>query len=83
MALNVKKLKKIRKFGRLRFTNDPRYKEKTMFVIYEKANEERRKLFDKEMDDYIQAVESGKIKAGESLLKIPFVEDKNPETKQE
>lgn len=78
--LNVKKLKKIRRFGKLRFANDPKmsvslHRDKILFAIYEKAGEDKRKQLDSEMDVYFRAIESGRLKPGDSLLKLSLSED--------
>jgi hypothetical protein len=70
MALNIKKLKKIKRFGRLRFFGDFRYCEKVLIKIYEHADEGKRKQLDGEMDTYFKALKEGKLKPGESLLKL-------------
>lgn len=70
--LNVKKLKKIRRYGKLRFVDQPLYNEEVLFRIYENATEGKRLRIDKEMDRYLTAIESGKLQPGDSLLKLAF-----------
>ena len=74
--LNVKILKKIRRYGKLRFSNDSRYKEDVLFRIYEHAGFSKRKLLEQEMDYYFECINSGKIKPGESILKLSLSETK-------
>jgi hypothetical protein len=59
--------KKIKKYKRLRNTNDGRIDTKVLKDIYKKATPEWRVKYEQEMDAYIKAVESGRIKAGEPL----------------
>lgn len=78
MALNTKKLKKIRRFGKLRFPDFPGYNEKILVRIYENASDEKKKELDDEMTDYFKAIESKELKPGDSILKLAFHE-KDPE----
>lgn len=73
--MNQKKIKKIRRFGKLRFKDNPMYREHVLIDIYEKAGENQRKRLDAEMNDYFQALDANKIKAGDSILKSVLVED--------
>jgi len=79
MALNVKVLKKIKRFGRLRFFGDPRYNEKVLIKIYENADDNKRKQLYDEMNDYFDAIGSGRLKPGDSILKLAFP-TQDPET---
>ena len=67
--MNQKKIKKIRRFGKLRFAGHPRYNEDILFAIYSKADDLKRKELDAEMDAYFEAINTGKIQAGESIIK--------------
>jgi hypothetical protein len=69
LSLNTKTIKKIRRFGKLRFTNNPLYSEKKLMKAYKKADPKKRKEFDREMNIYLQAIRQGKIKAGESIIR--------------
>ena len=95
--MNKKKLKKIRRFGRLRFYGVTKrvanpipgqppmeipFDPKLLVKVYKESSEEKRKVLDKEMDDYFEAIESGKIKPGESILLTPFKEGENAQETQ-
>ena len=67
--LNTKTIKKIRRFGKLRFLNNPLYSEKKLLKAYQKAVPKMRKEFDKEMNVYLQAIHQNKIKPGESIIR--------------
>lgn len=74
MSLNTKKLKKIRRFGKLRFANKPVYSDKVLIGIYEKAGEQKRKMLDDEMTEYFEAINAGELKPGDSIVKLAFPE---------
>jgi hypothetical protein len=67
--LNVKTIKKIRRFGKLRFFTNPLYSEKKLLKAYKKADNKMRREFDKEMNIYLQAIHQNKIKPGESIIR--------------
>lgn len=75
MSLNAKTLHKIKKFGRTRFKGNPVYSERSLIKAYKNANKEDRKIMDKEIETYIEAVNSGRLKAGESILRLATNED--------
>jgi hypothetical protein len=62
--IKKKTLEKIKKYAELRGALDERLKESILVEIYEKASNKERVLFNKEMDTYIKAVESGSIQPG-------------------
>ncbi len=72
VAINVKTLKKIKQFGRLRFAGNAMYSDKVMIKIYRKADEKNRELFEQEMDTYLQGIADGKLQPGDSALKLAF-----------
>lgn len=76
--MNQKKLKKIRRFGKLRFSGNPQYQERVLISIYEKADDEKRELLDAEMDQYFEAIENSKIKEGDSILKSVLADNIKP-----
>jgi len=76
MSAFTKKLKEIKKYGRLRFANELRYNERTFVKIYMKASPEKQKLFDDEMQTYFKAIENGEIQPGDSILKSFFGDSK-------
>jgi len=76
--MNQKKLKKIRRFGKLRFAGNPQYQERVLISIYEKADDEKRELLDAEMDQYFEAIETSKIKEGDSILKSVLADNIKP-----
>jgi hypothetical protein len=67
--LNIKTIKKIKRFGKLRFTGNSLYSEKKLIKAYKKADTKKRKEFDKEMNIYLQAIHQSKIKPGESIIR--------------
>ena len=67
--LNTKTIKKIRRFGKQRFLNNPLYSEKKLLKAYQKAEPKKKKEFDREMNIYLQAIRQGKIKPGESIIR--------------
>lgn len=82
MSINTKKLKRIRRFGRLRFAGDIRYQEKVLLDIYEKADPYTRTQLDDEMEMYFEAINNGKLKPGDSILKLA-VPEPTPEVKKD
>ena len=70
MPLNNKIRKKIRRFGKLRFAGDIRYREQVLFNIYEFADPEKKQQLEDEMTDYFHAIQEGKLKPGDSILKL-------------
>lgn len=70
MSLNVKKIKKIRRFGRMRFKGDVRYNPKVLLNIYERASDKKRKMLDAEMDNYFHHIKEGSLSEGDSVLKL-------------
>lgn len=62
--------KKIKKYRRLRSGGMPDLKTEILREVYKSSSPELKKLYEQEMDEYIDAVESGKIKAGEPLKTI-------------
>lgn len=66
--MNSKIAKKIRKYSKLRGIGDERMSPKVLKKIFEKSSPKDQQEYIEEMDKYIQAIESGKIKPGESLI---------------
>ncbi len=66
--MNEKKIKKIRKYARLRGNGAPGLSEDILRDIFEKSSAKSRKLFDKEMDEYFEAIKLGKVQPGESII---------------
>lgn len=61
-------LDKIKKYHKLRGALDERLREDILIDIYTKATNRDRVLYNKEMDKYIDAVESGKIEPGQPYV---------------
>lgn len=74
LKLTKRDKKRIKKFGKLRFKDEPMYKEKVLLQIYEKSDKEKRKELDEEMNMYFEVIDSGDLKAGQSILELPFAE---------
>lgn len=64
--------KKIRKYAELRGAKDFRINEKVLKMVWNKANTEDKKRFEKEMDTYFGLVKSGRIEAGESPISMYY-----------
>lgn len=66
--INAKSSKMIRKYARLRGKTDPRITEKILSDFFKRSSKEKQQFFRKEMQEYFDAIDSGRIKAGQSLL---------------
>lgn len=60
-------LKKIKKYRRLRGAGNKDLKTEILKDVYKRGTPAMKKMYEQEMDSYINAVESGRIKAGEPL----------------
>jgi hypothetical protein len=61
-------IEKIKKYHKLRGALDERLKADILIEIYTKATNRDRILYNKEMNRYIEAVESGKIEPGQPYV---------------
>lgn len=66
--MNTKVAKKINKYSELRGAGNPAFEPKLLKKVYDMATPERKKLYEKEMDEYFKAIEQKKIKVGQSIL---------------
>ena len=80
MSLNAKTLHRIKKFGRARFEGNPVYSERSLIKAYKNASKEMREEMEKEIDVYMEAINSGRLKAGESILRLATLEEELPPT---
>lgn len=83
--MNAKFEKKLRKYAQLRGAKyeDNRFNVKLMKKIYLRADEDLRKQYREEIDNYIQAVDDGRIEAGESLIQAAFKRKSTPASQSE
>jgi len=71
--MNLKLIKKIRKYSELRFPEkDQSHNVKILKYIYEGSNKLAQAVFKKEMDEYLNAVETGSIEPGDSIAMTMF-----------
>lgn len=61
-------IEKIKKYAKLRGATDQRLQEDILIEVYTNANNRERSTYIKEMNLYIDAVESGKIQAGQPIV---------------
>jgi len=68
--MNAKTVKMIRKYTKLRGKNDFRINIKTLSTVFRNASPSWQEVFKKEMKEYFEAVESGQIEPGQSILSV-------------
>ncbi len=75
--MNVKTLKRIRKYAKLRGEGNPGLNEHTLITAYNRADEKMRAQFDKEMNAYFEAIERETVKPGESIFHSMFRQEED------
>lgn len=68
MPITKENLRRIRKYAKLRGGSEPALNYKTLKKIYVGSNDNKRKLYDKEMNQYFKAIEDKKVEKGQSIL---------------
>jgi hypothetical protein len=82
--MNTKTIKRIRRYSRVRFENNPLLSADRLKRIYMRSSPEQQKKYMKEMKDYFQALEEGRIKPGQSIVEVPDeVESKDDTTNRD
>jgi len=66
--MNIKLLKTLRKYARLRGAGEPALSEKNLRRVYENAAPSMQEYYRKEMSAYFKAIDAGSIDPGESML---------------
>jgi len=59
----------INKYSKLRSGESPAINVKSLNIVYKRADRRLRQFYEKEMQDYFDAIDTNKIKPGESILK--------------
>jgi hypothetical protein len=70
MQIKKSTLKQIRKYAKLRAGNEPALRYKILKRVYVEASDTNRKLYDKEISQYIKAIQDKKIEKGQSILHL-------------
>lgn len=73
--MNVKTLKKIKRYGKLRFKGNEKYNEDIFVNIYKNANKDLQEQYDKEIDKYLDAIKNKRLEPGQSVLKLFLTDD--------
>ena len=64
MSINAKHRKIIKRYAKLRSTNNPSLKEDILLETYNNSTTSQREFYLRECKEYIKAVDSGELKAG-------------------
>lgn len=65
-------LKKIRRYSKARAGGNIHLSFPVLKKTFKKASPDQRRLYESEMDDYLNAVKGGVVKAGESIIMSAF-----------